>query len=167
MLAAVLENIKKMELKEVPKPKPGYGEVVTKVKACGICQTDFKAYVGERRNFTTPIIIGHEISKIVNKVGKGVTNFKEGEEVAVSPVIHCGKCDYCKSGLEHYCENGATIGGDGYEDVRDGGFAEYVVAPETSLYRKPRSISFSAAALTIHQAQKRQYHPVLSSPGIV
>ena len=148
MLAAVLEGAKKIKLREVPKPEPGYGEAVIRIKACGICQTDFKAYTGERRNFTPPIIVGHEMSGIVDKIGKGVTDFKEGDEVVVSPTIHCGKCEYCKSGLEHYCENGATIGGDGFEDVRNGGFAEYVVAPETSLYRKPKSVSFSAAALT-------------------
>jgi len=147
MLAAVLEDIKKMKLKEVPKPKSDYGDAVIKVKACGICQTDFKAYTGERRNFTPPIIVGHEISGIVDEVGKGVKDFKEGDEVVVSPAIYCGRCDYCKSGLEHYCINGATIGGDGFEDVRDGGFAEYVVAPEANLYKKPKSVSFSAAAL--------------------
>jgi len=147
MLAAVLEDMKKMKLKEVPKPEPSYGETVIRVKACGICQTDFKAYTGERRNFTPPIILGHEISGIVDKVGKGVKDFKEGDEVVVSPAIYCGKCDYCKSGLEHYCVNGAVIGGDGFEDVRNGGFAEYVVVPETNLYKKPESVSFSAAAL--------------------
>jgi len=147
MLAAVLEDVKKMKLKEVPKPEPGYGEAVIRVKACGICQTDFKAYTGERRNFTPPIIFGHEISGIVDKVGEGVKDFKEGDEVVVSPAIYCGKCDYCKSGLEHYCVNGAVIGGDGFEDVRNGGFAEYVVVPEANLYKKPESVSFSAAAL--------------------
>lgn len=147
MLAAVLEGIKKMELNEVPKPEPDYGEVVIRVKACGICQTDFKAYTGERKNFTPPIIFGHEMSGIIDEVGKGIKDFKEGDEVVVSPAIYCGKCEYCKSGLEHYCENGAVIGGDGFEDVRNGGFAEYVIAPETNLYRKPKSISFSAASL--------------------
>jgi len=147
MLAAVLEDIKHIELKEVPKPEPGYGETIVKVKACGICQTDFKAYTGERKNFTPPIIVGHEISGIVSEVGKGVKNFREGDEVIVSPAIYCGKCDYCKSGLEHYCVNGAVIGGDGFDDVRDGGFAEYVVVPETNLYKKPKQVSFSAAAL--------------------
>jgi len=147
MLAAVLQDVKEIELKEVPKPQPGYREVVIKIKACGICQTDLKAYTGKRRNFTPPVILGHEISGIVDRVGRGTGDFKEGDEVVVSPVIHCGRCDYCRSGLEHYCKNGAIIGGDGFEDVRDGGFAEYVVVPEINLYRKPKSVSFSAAAL--------------------
>lgn len=75
-------------------------------------------------------------------------NFQKGDEVVVSPSIYCGKCDFCRTGREHYCQEGATIGGDGFEEVKDGGLAEYVLAPETVLYRKPESISFSQAALT-------------------
>jgi len=147
MLAAVLEGVRKITLKDIPKPEPGYGEALVKVKACGICQTDFKAYTGERKNFTPPIIVGHEISGIIEKTGKGIKDFKEGEEVIISPAIYCGRCEYCKKGLEHYCKNGAVIGGDGFENVRDGGFAEYVLAPQSVLYRKPKSISFPTAAL--------------------
>jgi len=139
MLAAVLEGVRKMSLKEVPKPEPGYDEAVVKVKACGICQTDFKAYTGERRNFTPPVIVGHEMSGIIAGVGKGIKGFKDSDEVIVSPAIYCGRCDYCRSGLEHYCENGAVIGGDGFEDVRDGGFAEYVLAPPERLVQEAKS----------------------------
>ncbi len=148
MLAAVLEDVEKMTLREIPRPKPDYEEALVRVKACGICQTDFKAYTGERKNFTPPIIVGHEMSGIIEEIGKGIKDFKEGDEVIVSPAIYCGRCEYCKMGLEHYCKNGAVIGGDGFEDVRNGGFAEYVLAPQSVLYKKPKSISFSAAALT-------------------
>ena len=115
MLAAVLEGVRKITLKDIPKPEPGYGEALVKVKACGICQTDFKAYTGERKNFTPPIIVGHEISGIIEKTGKGIKDFKEGEEVIISPAIYRGRCEYCKKGLEHYCKDGAVIGGDGFE----------------------------------------------------
>lgn len=147
MLAAVLEGVKKMVLREIEKPKAGYGEVVVQVKACGICQTDYSAYTGRRRNWKPGIIIGHEMSGIVDEVGEGVNRFKEGDEVVISPAVYCGYCDYCKKGLQHYCPNGFSIGGEGFDNVWNGGFAEFTKAPESALYQKPDNISFEVAAL--------------------
>ncbi len=148
MLAAVLEGVRKMVLKDIPRPQPGRGEVVVRMKACGICQTDYCAYTGARMNWRPGHIVGHEMSGVIEEVGEGVETFKPGDEVIVSPAIFCGQCEYCKSGLEHYCPNGAVIGGDGFERVLPGGFAEYVRAPVQTLYRKPANISFPAAAIT-------------------
>jgi len=148
MLAAVLEGVGKMPLREVPRPHPGPGEVVVRIVACGICQTDYCAYTGARTNFTPPVIVGHEMAGIVAEVGPGVTNVSEGDEVVVSPAAFCGLCDWCRSGLQHYCPNGFVIGGEGFAKVWDGGFAEYTKAPASVLYRKPKEISFTAAALT-------------------
>lgn len=148
MLAAVLEGPRQLVLKEVPKPRPERGDVVVRVMACGVCQTDYSAFTGARRNYTPPIIMGHEMSGIVDEVGPGVDNLAGGDEVIVSPAVFCGRCDMCRLGLHHYCENGAVIGGDGFDRVLDGGFAEYVRAPRTSVFRKPPGISFTAAALT-------------------
>jgi threonine dehydrogenase-like Zn-dependent dehydrogenase len=148
MLAAVLEGVRKMVLKEVPRPEPGAGEALVRVKACGICQTDYCAYTGARMNWQPGHIVGHEMSGIVEEVGHGVRTFKPGDEVIVSPASFCGQCEYCKSGLQHYCPNGAVIGGDGFERVLPGGFAEFVRAPVQTLYRKPVNLSFQAAALT-------------------
>lgn len=148
MLAAVLEGVGKMPLREVPRPHPGPGEVVVRIVACGICQTDYCAYIGARTNFAPPVIVGHEMAGIVAEVGPGVTNVSEGDEVVVSPAAFCGLCDWCRSGLQHYCPNGFVIGGEGFARVWDGGFAEYTKAPASVLYRKPKEISFTAAALT-------------------
>ena len=148
MLAAVLEGVRKMVLKEVPRPDPGSGEALVRIKACGICQTDYCAYTGARMNWNPGQIVGHEMSGIVEEVGHGVKNFKPGDEVIVSPASFCGECEYCRSGLQHYCPNGAVIGGDGFEKVLPGGFAEFVRAPVQTLHRKPQNISFPAAAIT-------------------
>jgi threonine dehydrogenase-like Zn-dependent dehydrogenase len=148
MLAAVLEGVRKMVLKDVPRPKPGPSEAVVRIKACGICQTDYCAYTGARMNWKAGHVVGHEMSGSVEELGPGVAGFKLGDEVIVSPAIFCGQCEYCKSGLEHYCPNGGVIGGDGFERVLPGGFAEFVRAPVQTLYRKPPNISFPAAALT-------------------
>lgn len=147
MKAAVLEGVGKLVLKEVSTPKPGFGEAVVQVRSCGICQTDYKAFTGERTNWNPPMIPGHEMSGVVAEVGQGISYFKESDEVIVAPVAFCGLCDPCRSGMQHYCENGAVIGGDGFETVWDGGFAEYVKAPVGAIYHKPKSVSFDAAAL--------------------
>ncbi|MGE5586984.1 MAG: zinc-dependent alcohol dehydrogenase [Clostridia bacterium] len=148
MLAAVLEGPRQLVLKDVPKPQPGPGDVVVRVAACGVCHTDYSAFTGARRNYKPPMIMGHEISGIVDEVGPGVGDLREGDEVIVSPAVYCGRCKMCRLGMHHYCEHGAVIGGDGFERVLDGGFAEYVRVPASSVFRKPPGLSFIAAALT-------------------
>jgi len=147
MLAAVLEGVRTMVLNEVPRPTAGRGEAIVRIRACGICLTDYCAYTGERTNWEPGQIVGHEMSGIVEEVGDGVENFGPGDEVIVSPAIFCGECEYCKSGLQHYCPNGGVIGGEGFDNVFPGGFAEFVKAPVQALYLKPPNISFAAAAL--------------------
>ena len=112
MLAAVLEGVNKMVLKDVAKPKPCYGEVIVQMKACGICQTDYSAYTGRRMNWTPGIIVGHEMAGVIDEIGEGVKRFKKGDAVVISPAVSCGACEYCKRGLQHYCPDGLVIGGD-------------------------------------------------------
>lgn len=119
-----------------------------RIKSCGICQTDYKAIKGIRRNVTFPIIVGHEPSGVVAAVGPGVQHLKEGDEVICQPSGFCGFCPQCRVGNTHYCEHGFTMGGDGPADVRNGAFAEYMLTVESSLFLKPPHISFDAAALT-------------------
>ena len=149
MLAAVLHDFNDLRLEQVPVPvAENLGDVVVRVKACGICATDFKAIRGIRRNVTFPSIQGHEMSGVVAEVGPGVQHFRVGDEVVVAPSGFCGFCEYCLTGRPHYCRDAYTLGGDGPDDVRPGAFAEYLLAPERILYRKPASVSFDAAALT-------------------
>ena len=148
MLAARLYEVRKMVLEEVPKPTAGPGEVVVKVKACGICQTDFCAYTGARMNWRKGMIVGHEMSGVIDEVGERVPGWAPGDDVIICPAFYCGLCDNCRSGFQHYCLHGGGIGGEGYENVWDGGFAEYVKVPALTLYRKPASIPFPTAAIT-------------------
>lgn len=83
MLAAVLKDFDRLVLEDVPTPEPGMQEVVVRVKACGFCATDYKAIKGIRRNVTFPFIAGHEPAGIVAKVGVGVSNVKEGDDVVI------------------------------------------------------------------------------------
>ena len=148
MLAAVLRDFGRVVVEEVPTPEPGAGEVLVRIKACGICQTDYKAFLGKRDNVALPKVLGHEPAGVVAKVGAAVSSFNEGDEVIVQPAGFCGMCTFCRSGMQHCCESRFTVGGDGATEIRDGAFAEYVVQNATSLYHKPEAISFEAAALT-------------------
>ena len=149
MKAAVLHDFHDLRVEEVPRPEPrDPHDVVVKVKACGICATDYKAIKGIRRNVTFPFIAGHEVSGVVSAVGSAVANVKPGDEVICCPSGACGFCEHCRMGNTHYCENAFTTGGDGPVDVWPGGFAEYMRTRESSLYLKPSSVSFEAAAIT-------------------
>ena len=149
MLAAVLHGFDDLRLEETPAPRAeGLGEVVVEIKSCGICQTDYKAIKGIRRNVTFPSIQGHEPSGVVSEVGPGVTGFKAGDEVIIQPSGYCGLCEHCRAGNTHYCEHAFVTGGDGPDDVWPGAFAQYMKTRECSLFHKPPNLSFDAAALT-------------------
>lgn len=148
MLAAVLHDFNDLRLEEVSTPKVENGdEVVVQIRACGICATDFKAIKGIRRNVDFPLIPGHEPSGIVHEVGSAVTNVQPGDEVILSPSGFCGSCEWCRMGRQHYCPHAFTTGGDGIKDVWHGSFAEYTKTKACSVYHKPPSVPFDAAAL--------------------
>ena len=148
MLAAVLKKPGELVLENVPTPAPGPDEVVVRVIACGFCATDYKAITGARTNVTYPAILGHEPAGVVASVGRAVTHFSKGDEVIVQPSGYCGMCERCREGKWHYCEHGFTTGGDGAPEVWPGAFAEYLRAKEIMLFRKPKNVSFDAAAIT-------------------
>ncbi len=148
MLAAVLHDFDQLELERIPAPRATeIGDVVVRVHSCGICATDYKAIKGIRRNVSFPTIVGHEPSGVVAEIGPGVSRFAVGDPVIVQPLGHCGLCRHCRAGNTHYCEHAFCTGGDGPPDVRPGAFAEYLLTKESSLFAKPESISFDAAAI--------------------
>lgn len=144
MLAAVLKGFNNLVLEDVPKPEPGPGQVLVRIKSCGICATDYKAIKGIRKNVDFPLIPGHEPAGIIAAIGPFVTSVKEGDEVIISPSGFCGLCRNCRLGLTHYCENSYTTGGDG-ANVRPGSFAEYTLTGANAVFPKPASLSFDAA----------------------
>lgn len=148
MLAAVLEDFTRLELRDVPEPDPGPGEAVVRIRSCGFCATDYKAIRGIRRNVRFPLIPGHEPAGIVAKVGAGVRNVREGDAVIVQPSGFCGLCEACRSGRTNYCAHAFTTGGDGPDDTRPGSFAEYTLTDASVLFHKPPALSFDAACQT-------------------
>ena len=147
MLAAVLKDINELVLEDVPKPRPEPTQVVVRVRACGICATDHKAVRG-KRSVQFPRILGHEIAGVIDSAGSVVTKFKEGDEVILSPRGFCGLCEKCRMGLQHYCEDTFSTGGDGGHRFLPGGFAEFVLTEQQNVFAKPADMTFPAAALT-------------------
>ena len=129
------------EVVDLPIPDPGPGEVRVKVHACGICHSD--AFVKEGAfPIEFPRVPGHEVAGVVDAVGDGVALWEEGDAVGVGwHGGHCFTCEACRDGDFVNCEN-EQICGISY----DGGYAEYMVAPEEAVARMPDGLSFEEAA---------------------
>lgn len=121
--------------------KPGPGEVLLRVLACGICGTDIKILAGESEA-GPPVILGHEFCGIIEETGRNVTTIKPGYYVSVDPNISCGQCRFCRKGKINLCENLTALGVN-----IDGGFATHCYVPESQCYPIPKSLSPEQAAL--------------------
>jgi threonine 3-dehydrogenase len=127
-----------VEIREVPVPVPGAGELLLKVLRAGVCGTDLHIYTWDRWSqgrIKPPVMLGHEFVGEIVELGAGVTEFRLGERVSCESHIVCGHCTACRSGSGHVCENTRILG----VDV-NGGFAEYVVVPATNAWRAPANI---------------------------
>lgn len=131
MKAIIVKDPFKLEITEVPTPRiENPDDVLIKVISGGICGSDIGIYNGSNSLVTYPRIIGHEFGGEVIAVGSAVSNVKVGDKVAVDPVHSCGTCYACTHGRHNVC---STLEVSGVH--RDGGFAEYAVAPEKLCYR--------------------------------
>lgn len=144
MKAAIFNKPGDIKVSDIPVPGIGEGEVLIKVKACGICGTDLHIYRGGVGSAPVkpPIVLGHEFSGEVVEVGKRVDNVKVGDKVAVDPNIYCGKCEFCRIGKKELCENLRAIGIN-----YNGGFEEYCAVPAEQVYKLPDSLDFISGAM--------------------
>ena len=129
------------ELVERPVPEPAFGQVLIKVEACGICHSDQIFKEGHWPGMKFPFVSGHEVAGRIETIGEGITNFKPGQRVGVGwNGGYCTHCQPCREGEFPYCTTGATTGVN-----FDGGFAEYMVAPETAVAAMPEGIEATEA----------------------
>jgi alcohol dehydrogenase, propanol-preferring len=144
MKAAVVKAFgKPLVIEDVPVPVPGPGEILVKVRTCGVCHTDLHAASGDWPvKPVPPFIPGHEAAGVVAALGPGVTEFKLGDAVGVA-WLHdaCLRCEYCETGWETLCEHQHNTG---YSV--NGGFAEYLVASAPFAARLPANVDFAAIA---------------------
>ena len=134
---------KAMELREDPKPTPKPGQYLVKVRSTGICRSDFQGYLGKTGRRIAPMIMGHEVSGVIEEVPAG-GKLKAGERVVIFPKPFCGVCDLCKRGMVNICAAGTCMG------VLDapGSMTEYITVDEKYLIPFAPSLSFNEAAMT-------------------
>ncbi len=121
---------------DFPKPAPRQGEALIRVKACGLNHLDI--WLRQRQDIELPHIPGSDVAGVVERIN-GQSTFRVGDEVVINPAIPCGMCPRCKKG--EACEKVKIFGA-----VMHGGYSEYVTAPITQLYTKPKNLSFVEAA---------------------
>ena len=147
MKALVLEKYGHFEYKSVADPQPGPGEVLVKVKACGICGSDIHGMDGSTGRRIPPSIMGHEAAGTVAALGQGVNGWQVGDRVTFDSTISCGSCFYCRRGEIDLCDNRRVMGVSCAEYRQDGAFAENVVLPQHILYSLPENLAFEEAAM--------------------
>jgi propanol-preferring alcohol dehydrogenase len=131
-----------LEFTDVPMPAPEKSEVLVRVRACGVCRTDLHVIEGELPPRKSPVIPGHQVVGIVEKRGGSAGRFAIGARVGIAWLHKTdGTCEYCRSGAENLCDNPALTG---YSV--DGGYTEYIVAPEDFMYAIPEGFPDEQAA---------------------
>ena len=128
MRALVIERPGRARVVETSIPSAGEGEVVVRVRACGVCGTDVHIYKGEYLG-DYPVVPGHECAGDVVEVGPGVSGFKCDDRVAVEPNLSCGRCRFCRLNEQNFCENWRAIG-----VTLPGAMAEYTAVPATAAF---------------------------------
>jgi S-(hydroxymethyl)glutathione dehydrogenase/alcohol dehydrogenase len=164
MRAVVLPAVgASLVVEEIPEPKPRAGEVLLRVRACGVCHTDLHVVKGEVR-FPVPAVLGHEVSGLVEAVGPDVRGVEPGTPVVASFIMPCGRCRFCVEGRDDLCEpffalnrlKGVLYDGETRLSRADGsalamysmaGLAELCVVPATDVFRVPEGLPLDAACI--------------------
>ena len=131
-----------LKFEDIPIPEPKANEIRIKIEASSVCHTDLHIIEGDLPLKKKPIIPGHEIIGIIDKIGENITHHQMGDRVGVAWLFNaCLKCKFCKQGLENLCSNAQFTGYD-----NNGGYAEYIIVPETFAYPIPKIFSSAEAA---------------------
>jgi len=143
-------------IEKVPVPEIGPEDILVEVKACGICGSDIHYIKGETTPGKTPIILGHEGTGLISKVGSGIKDWKEGDRVVIDCVTSCGTCLNCQRGRDSICLNRKLTG-----IHIDGALAQYIKVKPRNLILLPEEISFEQGALAT-DAVATPYHALKS-----
>lgn len=144
MKAARFHAAKDIRVEEVSIPEMKDDSVKIEIEWCGLCGSDMHEYIAGPMVINEPTVtMGHEFSGTVTEIGEHVTSIKVGDRVVVEPFVACWKCEACRTGNYNVCENLQCFGLAGHQ----GGFAEFVVAPEDRVFKLPDTMSFEQGAL--------------------
>ena len=131
-----------LEAREIERPTPAHGQVLVKVRACGVCRTDLHVVDGELPHARVPLVPGHEIIGVIDRVGAGVAGLAVGDRVGIPWLGYsCGVCEMCRNGRENLCPNARFTG---YQI--DGGYADYTVADARFVFAIPEQYADIEAA---------------------
>jgi len=146
-----------LKIEEVDTPKIEPHEILVKIAACGVCNTDLH-YIdhGVPTFKKPPMILGHEPSGIVEEVGSAVDKFNVGDRVLIPPVFSCGVCDNCRLGRENICFNMSMMGNN-----FDGAYAEYTKVPGKDCQHLPEELPMQESSI-IADAISTPYHAVVN-----
>jgi threonine dehydrogenase-like Zn-dependent dehydrogenase len=142
MKAVVWKDFGKIEVRDVLTPSPGEKEILVRVKAASLCRTDSTMIERGILGIQPPVIIGHEVSGVIERTGNGVDGLAVGQLVALDPPVPCRQCRICLSGLVHMCPNTRHIGAH-----IPGGMAEYITIDYRNAYPVPDGVSAEVASL--------------------
>jgi alcohol dehydrogenase len=144
MRAAIFDKFKApMEVRQVPDPACPADGVIVRVKACGVCRSDWHAWTGADSDVSAPHVPGHEFAGVVEEVGKECRRFKAGDRVTAPFILACGDCPDCLGGDATICNHQYVVGFSGW-----GAFAERIAVPRAdfNLVRLPEAMDFVDAA---------------------
>lgn len=157
MRAVVCHGVRDYRLEEKPVPQPGPGEVLMRVRDCGVCASDIKCYTGaplfwgdaHRKPYVEPPVTpGHEFTGYVAALGSGAAEKHQvavGDSIVAEQVVPCESCMYCRRGWYWMCIKAQVFG---FKQAVQGGMAEYMILPAASrIYKVPETISEKQAAL--------------------
>lgn len=132
-----------IELRDIPEPNPGPGQVKIRVQAAGICGTDLHIYKDEFPS-RPPVALGHEVAGEIADAGDDVEGLAPGLRVTTETYFStCGVCRYCRAGRPNLCLGRRSIG-----SAVNGGFARHVIVPAAGVHALPENVDFEAGALT-------------------
>ncbi|HMB63013.1 MAG TPA: zinc-dependent alcohol dehydrogenase family protein [Eudoraea sp.] len=141
-VSSLRENKSPLKLVSIPVPEPDPGEVLIRISICGVCHTELDEIEGRTPPPKFPVIPGHQVVGTIEKTGSGALKFRPGERVGVAWICSaCGRCHFCLEGRENLCDNFMATG----RDV-NGGYAEYMTAPENFVHPIPDFFSDAEAA---------------------
>ena len=147
MKALTLEAYNKFTYGDSPAPTLNPGDVMIRVKACGICGSDIHGMDGSSGRRIPPIIMGHEAAGSIAQVAAEVTDWTVGDRVTFDSTIYCGQCEYCKAGSVNLCDDRRVMGVSPGDYRQHGAFAELVAVPARILHKLPENLSYEEASL--------------------
>ncbi len=142
MKQAVMTSPGTIEFREIPVPEPAAGELLLRMKRIGVCGSDIHVYHGKHALTPFPVVQGHEVSGIVEKLGPAVRGFKPGERVTLQPQVYCGTCYPCTHGAYHICDNLKVMG---FQTT--GAASEFFAVPASKVLKLGPAISLDQGAM--------------------